>query len=73
MSYSVSGAISGIIMGRLHHYMPQTVLVYTGVVVSLALTLFLLFWERVPSFYAVFGFAVGWGLSDGVWQSLISG
>ena len=64
---------AGIGFGRLHRYVPAFVLIYIGGIIAGGLTLFLIFWNRVPNYYAVIGYSIGWGICDGVWQSLVSG
>lgn len=71
--YSIFGVTAGIVFGRLHRYVPEWLLISIGIIVGGGLTMFLIFWNREPSYYAVFCFAIGWGICDGVWQSLVSG
>ena len=73
VSYSISGAVAGIVVGRTYRFVPEFLLIYAGVILGGSLTLFLIFWNRMPSYLVVFSFAIGWGLCDGVWQSLVSG
>ena len=73
VSYSISGAVAGIVVGRIYRFVPEVLLIYAGVILGGSLTLFLIFWNRVPSYLVAFSFAIGWGLCDGVWQSLVSG
>ena len=72
-SLTVFGIFSGIVSlvtGRLYKYVPTALLLYTSIAVSISMSLFLIFWERVPSFAVVFVLAMGWGWVDGAWQTL---
>ena len=72
-AYSIAGAIAGVAIGRLYRYVPEFLLIYAGIVVGGGLTLFLVLSSREQNFFAIFGFVIGWGLCDGVWQSLVGG
>ena len=72
-SLTVFGIFSGLISlvtGRLYKYVPTSLLFYTSITISLAMSFFLIFWKRVPSLIVVFGLSVGWGWVDGACQTL---
>ena len=60
-------------MGRLYKYIPSIVIIHVGVAIEIGLSLFLIFWERSPNLYAVFGFVIGWGICDAVWNAFLAG
>ena len=60
-------------MGRLYKYIPSFIIIYAAVCLEIGLCLFFIFWERAPNFYAIFGFAIGWGICDSAWNALLPG
>ena len=66
----VGSAFSAIINGYLARVIPQYILVYIGAVVNLGALSFLMQWEREPSYYIVFLVLLGWGYSEGIWNSV---
>ena len=66
----VSSAVMSIIYSRLLKYLPRFLIVLFGVALSVSTLLFMLLWERVPSYYAIFAIAVGWGAADAVWTTM---
>ena len=70
IALGVSSAITSIVCSRLVKYLPRFLVVLFGVALSVAMLLFMLFWERVPSYYVIFTIAVGWGASDAVWNTM---
>ncbi len=70
---SVSSAIAGLTMGRLYKYVPSLIVIYLAILLEIGLSLFLIFWERSPNLYVIFGFVIGWGICDAVWLGFVSG
>ena len=64
--------MSGFI-GRLIKYVPHFVFIIVAGLVSAGLLVFLLLWNPVPSYAMVYSFALIWGLTDSVWDTLSSG
>ena len=73
MTFGLASALSSIVSGYIVKYIPDSYVIYVGLTNNVGLVLFLLFWQRVPSFLVVFLFATVWGLSDGLWNTLVPG
>ena len=73
MVYGLTSAASAISAGLVVKWIPEHFVMYLGYINNISLTLFLLFWERMPTFIVVFLFPIAWGLSDGVWNTFIPG
>ena len=69
MVLGASSAIMCAVCGRLSKYIPQFVMVFFGATLMFILLSFLLIWDRVPSYSAIFTFAIGWGIADGIWST----
>ena len=67
------GIIGTLSAGRLVKYIPQYVFMYCALLVATGLALFLIIWERQPSYIAVFIIALGWGYSEGTVDAVIPG
>ena len=70
MTYGLFSGLAALISGRMVKYIPEYALIYTGISINLAWILFLLFWTKSPNFFVIFGFAISWGLSDGIWNTM---
>ena len=73
MAFGICSAISAISAGRLVKCVPQYIIVYTTIVLNLAIVFFLLFWDRVPSYPITFITLACWGLCDGIFNSIPPG
>lgn len=73
VSYGITSSFNSVITGRVVKYIPEYCVIYMGLAINLALMLFLIFWQRTPSFIAVFAFALAWGVTVGVWNTMIPG
>lgn len=69
-AFGLSGSLGALIIGRMIRYVPQFIAVYGSFLLTVGLALFLIFWERKPSFLVVFGFAISWGLAECVLMTL---
>ena len=63
-------SISSVVVGRLATKIPRTLIVVVGALGDGATILFLLFWERVPSYAAVFVISIVFGTGLGVWNTV---
>ena len=72
-TYATGGIISALSSGRLVKYVPQCVFTYSSLLVAAGLIVFLLVWERQPSYIAMFMFAFGWGYSEGILNASLPG
>lgn len=70
MVFGIFSGLAAFANGRLVKVVPQYVMVYLTALVNLGVLLFLLFWERVPSYPVVFVTMAGWGVCDGIWNSV---
>lgn len=71
--YGVVGGIAAISAGRLVKYVPQYILIYAALTVCTGLSLFLVFWDIVPSYYVMFGLSIGLSLSEGIINAITPG
>ena len=63
-------ATTSFVYGKIVKYVPRVILTTIAAVVNLFFLLFLQFWPRQPSFALIFLFAIGWGIADGVWNTM---
>ena len=59
-------------VGRLVKYIPQYFVVYTFLTLGLGIVIFLLWWEREPSYFASLLIVFGLGLCGGTWLTTIT-
>lgn len=64
-----ASASSGVV-GKLATKVPRIFVMLAGFVGDAAVILFLIFWERVPSYIIVFVVSVVFGVADGVWNTI---
>ena len=72
MVLGLFNALTSGIVGRIVKYVPRMVIVYTAAAINIGLIVFLRLWERGPSHLMVFLFAIGWGCTGGIWNTLAS-
>ena len=65
----VTGAVVGMLYGKAIKVVPRFILVLLASVFSSGLVVFLLVWERVPSYAFIFSFAILWGGSESIWNT----
>ena len=73
MAFGLASAAGSLSSGLIVKWIPEHFIILVGYANNIALTLFLLFWERTPSFVVAFLFPIAWGLSDALWNTLIPG
>ncbi len=67
-------AFSSLVFGRISFYTPCTVLTAVSItVVQGGVLVFLLCWERQPSYVVVFLASISWGIVDGMWLTVSTG
>ncbi|XP_015917448.1 protein unc-93 homolog A [Parasteatoda tepidariorum] len=70
------GAVNSVVSftsGRLAKYIPRVTIFISGAIGNLAVCLTLLLWKPNSEQYVVFFVLAGvWGLSDGIWQTMIN-
>jgi hypothetical protein len=62
--------MTAIINGRLVKCVPQYVMIYAVTCVNIGIVIFVLLWERTPSFPIIFLIIASWGICDGIWNSV---
>ena len=70
MSYGVSSTIGSFATGKLLSYIPRYVMMVLNLLLMLALLIFLLVWNREPSYVVVFLVPILWGICDAVWNTI---
>ena len=71
--FGAASAIMSGVIGRLIKFVPHFVFIVVAGLMSAGLLVFLLLWNPVPSYTMVFSFALIWGMTDAVWDTLSSG
>ena len=66
----VCSAVMSIVYSHLLKFVPRLVIVLFGMALTTTMLLFMLFWERRPSYYAIFFIAAGWGVADAMWTTI---
>eukprot|EP00731_Ephydatia_muelleri_P023228 Em0015g811a len=72
MVLGLSNALTSGVVGIIVKYVPRLVIVLIATSINVGLIMFLLLWERIPSYLMAFLFAIGWGFTGGVWNTLSS-
>ena len=62
-------SVSSVVAGRVATKIPRTFLVVVGALGDASVILFLIFWERVPSYAVVFVMSIVFGVGLGVWNT----
>ena len=70
MTFGIGGAVTGFTAGSVVKYIPQYFVVYTFMVINLGIVIFLILWNREPSYVASFLILFGWGACEGIWNSI---
>jgi len=70
MSYGVSSTIGSFVTGKLLSYIPRYVIMVLNLLLILSLLIFLLLWDREPSYVVVFLVPILWGICDAVWNTI---
>ena len=68
--FGISSAVVSIAYSKLVKHIPIFAFALFGAFLSIGVILFLLIWERVPSYAVIFSFAVVWGVTDAVWNTV---
>ena len=71
MVYALFTAISSFLTGKIYlAYFPRYVVAIFTTLITLSLAIFLVIWERQPSYVFVFTFIAVWGIVAGQWITL---
>ena len=62
--------VSSLTVGWISTYTSRKLITVAAAIVQAGMILFMLFWEREPSYVMVFLTSLGWGIVDGVWMTL---
>ena len=70
MAYGFIAAVSGFLTGKIYlAYLPRYLVGIVTCLMTVALLIFLLIWEREPSYVFIFVFISLWGVTDGQWNT----
>ena len=70
MAFGLGAALTAFTAGRLVKYIPQYFIVYIFIAINLGIVIFLILWDREPSYVASFLILFGWGTCEGIWNSI---
>ena len=70
MTFGIGGALTAFAAGSVVKYIPQYFIVYTFMAINLGIVIFLILWDREPSYVASFLILFGWGACEGIWNSI---
>ena len=70
--YGIGSTLMAFTVGRLVKCFPQYCVVYPLVAINLGIVIFLLLWDRQPSYFASLLIIFGLGLCEGTWDSTAS-
>ncbi len=70
--YGISTATMSVVSGRIVRYIPRLSMFVIGATINIALIVLLLIWNVTPSYIIIFVFAVLWGASDGIWNTMVT-
>ena len=62
--------VSSLSVGWISRYTSRSGIVVLAALSQAGMILFMVFWERQPSYLMVFLVSLGWGVVDGVWMTL---
>lgn len=62
----VSSVVTCMVYGKLLKYIPRLVITQFGVFLAILQSVFLLVWERTPSYTVIFTFSIGWGMIEAI-------
>ena len=71
--FGSGSGLTALIAGRLVKYIPQYFIIYTVSTINMGVLIFLLLWNREPSYVVPFLVLFGWGIWEGVWLSTSAG
>ena len=71
--HGVVGGVAAVSAGRLVKYVPQCIMLYAALGLSGGMSLYLVLWDIVPSYYAMVGICVGLALADGIINGITPG
>jgi len=68
MVYAIFSGISSFLTGKIYlAHLPRYVVTIITTLITLSLLMFLIIWERRPSYVFVFAFIALWGIVMGQW------
>ena len=70
MCFGVSSAIGSLFTGRILSHVPRFVIMLLNLLLMLGLMVFLLVWDREPSYAVVFVIPILWGFCDSIWNTI---
>ena len=70
IAWGIGSSISSLVAGKISIHTSRTCVAIATALLHAGMILFMLFWEREPSYVMVFLTSLGSGIVDGVWTTL---
>eukprot|EP00731_Ephydatia_muelleri_P023291 Em0015g874a len=70
IAFGLTSAVMSVLLGKILKYAPRFVFVNVAGLMNILLMIFLLKWDRTPSYVLIFLFPVVWGAADGIWSTV---
>ena len=70
MCFGVSSGIGSLFIGKILSYVPRFAIMLLNLLLMLSLMIFLLVWDREPSYAVVFIVPILWGICDSIWNTV---
>ena len=70
MCFGVSSGVGSLVTGRILSHVPRFVIMLLNLLLMLSLMIFLLLWDREPSYAVVFIVPILWGICDSIWNTV---
>ena len=72
IAFGLTSAVMSFVYGRIVKYVPRLFIFVFGSTINIILLVFLLVWSLAPSYIVIFMFAIGWGIADAVWNTMVT-
>ena len=66
----MSSAATSMAYSRVMKCIPRLAIALFAASLNIGVIIFLLIWERAPSYAVIFSFAVVWGMADAIWNTV---
>ena len=70
IAFGLTSAVMSVLLCKILKYAPRFVFVNAAGLMNTLLMIFLLKWDRTPSYVLIFLFPVVWGAADGIWSTV---
>ena len=68
--FGFCSAATSMAYSKVVKYMPLLAITLFAASLNIGVIIFLLVWERVPSYGVIFSFAIVWGMADAIWNTV---